>query len=78
MKHLIKTILCLLLVATTFTAHAVYVEKMPVNQIQPSGDTIHFFVTGDECYHRFHDAANYTIVQDHAGYWVYANPPPIE
>ena len=74
--HLVKTILCTILVATAFTAHAIYVEKMPVNQIQPSGDTLHFFVTGDECYHRFHDADNYTIVQDHAGYWVYAIPSP--
>ena len=74
MKQLLNTFLCVLLVATTFSAHAVYVQQMPVNQIQPSGDTLHFFVTGDECYHRFHDAANYTIVQDHAGYWVYAIP----
>ena len=76
MKQLLKVLVCTFLVATTFTAHAVYVQKMPVNQIQPSGDTLHFFVTGDECYHRFHDANNYTIVQDHAGYWVYAMPSP--
>ncbi len=62
--------------ATSFTAQAVYVQKMPVNQIQPSGDTLHFFVTGDECYHRFHDADGYTIVQNRAGYWVYAIPSP--
>ena len=76
MKQLLKILVCTLLVATSFTAHAVYVQKMPVNQIQPSGDTLHFFVTGDECYHRYHDADNYTIVQDHAGYWVYAQPSP--
>ena len=75
-----KTIFSLLVFSFYFllspSAHAVYVQKMPVNQIQPSGDTLHFFVTGDECYHRFHDDANYTIVQDHAGYWVYAIPSP--
>ena len=75
-SQFLKTLLCTLLVAVSFSAHAVYVENMPVNQIQPSGDTLHFFVTGDECYHRFHDADNYTIVQDHAGYWVYAIPSP--
>ena len=69
-------LLCTLLVATSFTAQAVYVQKMPVNQIQPSGDTLHFFVTGDECYHRFHDADGYTIVQNRTGYWVYAIPSP--
>lgn len=53
-------------------AFAVYVKSMPVNQIQPSGDTVHFFVTGDEFYHRYHDANDYTIVQNRAGYWVYA------
>ena len=76
MKHLLKVLLCTAIMATSFSAHAVYVQKMPVNQIQPSGDTLHFFVTGDECYHRYHDADNYTIVQDHAGYWVYAMPAP--
>lgn len=54
------------------SALAVYVKSMPVNQIQPSGDTVHFFVTGDEFYHRYHDANDFTIVQNHAGYWVYA------
>ncbi|MBQ6069412.1 MAG: M6 family metalloprotease domain-containing protein [Bacteroidales bacterium] len=74
MKHILKNLLCTLLVAVSFSVQAVYVQKMPVSQIQPSGDTIHFFVTGDECYHRYHDDSNYTIVQDHAGYWVYALP----
>ena len=76
MKLIVRTFVFTLLVALSFNARAVYVQKMPVNQIQPSGDTLHFFVTGDECYHRFHDANNYTIVQDHAGYWVYAIPAP--
>ena len=74
MKNLLKTALCALLISMAFSAHAVYVQNMPVNKIQPSGDTVHFFVTGDEFYHRYHDADNYTIVQDHAGYWVYALP----
>ena len=74
MKNLLKTALCALLISMAFSAHAVYVQNMPVNKIQPSGDTVHFFVTGDEFYHRYHDAENYTIVQDPAGYWVYAMP----
>ena len=60
------------LLLSPICAHAVYVENMPTTQIQPSGDTIHMFVTGDECYHRFHDAQNYTIVQAPSGWWVYA------
>lgn len=74
MKKIFKLLLLTLLLFNVYDAHAVYVERMPVNQIQPNGDTLHFFVTGDECYHRFHDADNFTIVQDHAGYWVYAMP----
>lgn len=72
MKHLFQTILFIGLLLCANSASAVYVERMPVNQIQPNGDTVHFFVTGDEFYHRYHDADNYTIVQNQAGYWVYA------
>ena len=74
-----KTLIYLLLLSfhlllLPFSARAVYVERMPVTRVQPNGDTVHFFVTGDECYHRYHDANNYTIVQRIDGYWVYARP----
>ena len=62
MKQVIKSILLLAMTLCCLEAEAVYVEKMPVMQIQPNGDTLHFFVTGDECYHRYHDADGYTIV----------------
>ena len=78
MKKLFNNSLSLLILAFlllgSFNAHAVYVEKMPVAMIQPNGDTLHFFATGDECYHRYHDDNNFTIVQNQAGYWVYAMP----
>ena len=70
MKKLI--FLCVSIFLFLFPARAVYVTGMPVVQVQPNGDTVHFFVTGDECYHRYHDANNYTIVQRTDGYWVYA------
>lgn len=70
MKKLIILSSCFILFL--FPARAVYVTNMPVMQVQPNGDTVHFFVTGDECYHRYHDANNYTIVQRIDGYWVYA------
>lgn len=72
MKHIYQICILLVTLLCANSASAVYVEKMPVNQIQPNGDTVHFFVTGDEFYHRYHDAENYTIVQNRAGYWVYA------
>ncbi len=76
MKFIIRTILLTALLLNCFSAHAVYVERMPVFRVQPNGDTVRFFVTGDECYHRYHDAQNYTIVQAVSGWWVYAVPSP--
>lgn len=72
MKHLFRSLIFAIVVLFANSAMAVYVEKMPINQIQPNGDTIHIFVTGDEFYHRYHDNENFTIVQNQAGYWVYA------
>lgn len=74
MKHLSKISSLFLFICFTFQAHAVFVQHLPVNRIQPNGDTIHFFVTGDEYYHRYHDADGYTLVMDADGYWVYAMP----
>lgn len=49
------------------------VKNMPTRVVQPSGDTLECLVTGDEFYHRMHDAAGYTIVQDaETGWYVYA------
>lgn len=74
MKKISKLLLLAAMLCCCYSAQAIYVTGMPVNRIQPNGDTVHFFVTGDECYHRYHDADNYTIVMDPAGYWVYALP----
>lgn len=74
MKKRVKFLLFLLLTAWSFSAEAVYVKKMPVLMIQPNGDTVRFFVTGDEYYHRYHDGQGFTIVTDRDGYWVYAEP----
>src|SRR5574344_2003253 len=54
-------------------AQAAFVKDMPVVRLQPNGATLHCFVTGDEYYHRLHDAQGFTIVQNsHTGYYVYA------
>ncbi len=56
-----------------FFSRAAYIENIPCELIQPSGDTIHCFVSGDEFYHYYHDQNGYTIVQDiETGYYVYA------
>lgn len=56
-----------------FTANAAYLKNVPRVLLQPNGDTLHCFISGDEFYCRLHDANNYTIVQNPAtGYFVYA------
>ena len=46
----------------------------PAVRIQPNGDTLHCLLSGDEFYHRLHDAEGYTIIQNpRTGYWVYAD-----
>ena len=54
--------------------YAAYFENVPQTRVQPNGDTLHCFATGDEFFHRLHDADGYTIVLDPAtGYYVYAD-----
>ncbi len=74
MKSVIRIILLAAMLFGCLNAHAVYVERMPIDKVQPNGDTVHLLVTGDECHHRFHDAQNYTVVQAINGWWVYALP----
>ena len=69
-----KKLIFVIVLVVAVGANAVPVHRMPVVKIQPNGDTLHLFLTGDEFYHRLHDADNYTIVQHpQTGYWVYAN-----
>ena len=48
--------------------------NVPTSLMQPNGDTLHCFVSGDEYYQRLHDADGYTIVKNpQTGWWVYAD-----
>lgn len=67
-----RLLLLVALIAATVTAQAAFVTNAPVTLIQPNGDTLHLFATGDEFYHRLHDADNYTVVRNSAGWYVYA------
>ena len=54
-------------------AMAAPVTNMPVMRVQPNGDTLRCWVSGDEFFHRLHDADGYTIVQNvKTGMYVYA------
>ena len=70
MKKIITLLSALLLCVTL---QAAYLTNVPRTLIQPNGDTLHCFASGDEYYVRLHDAQGYTIVQNpQTGYFVYA------
>ena len=72
MKKIVLTLFwSLLFLPMTYAA---YFNFVPQTKVQPNGDTLRCFATGDEYFHRLHDANNYTIVLDPAtGYYVYAD-----
>ena len=68
-----KIIFSLLFLFTILCAQAAYLTNVPRVLIQPNGDTLRCFASGDEFYLRLHDADNFTIVQDpQTGFFVYA------
>lgn len=70
MKKIISFLSFALLMLTTIASP---VKNLPVKLVQPQGDTVHCFVSGDEFYHRMHDANDYTIVKNvQTGEFVYA------
>lgn len=71
MRKQLTTLVLLLMAAT---AMAMPVTNMPAMRIQPNGDTLRCWVSGDEFFHRLHDAQGYTIVQNvKTGEFVYAD-----
>ncbi len=62
-----------MLLAAWSAAVAAPIKNAPVRLVQPSGDTIDCFVSGDEFFRWLHDADGYVIVQDRdSGYYWYA------
>jgi len=69
-KYLLPLIFFLLLNNTLFAA---FLINYPIKVKQPNGELVQLYATGDEYYHRVHDADGYTIVKDpQTGYLVYA------
>ncbi len=63
-----------LMLTVAVSASAMPLFNVPTSLVQPNGDTLHCFASGDEYYHRLHDADGYTIVQHpQTGWWVYAD-----
>lgn len=70
----IISVFLFLFVILSGSSKAAPVFNAPAVRLQPNGDTLHCLLSGDEYYHRLHDANGYTIVQHpRTGYWVYAD-----
>jgi hypothetical protein len=68
-----RKLLFLLFVVLSSAAMSAPVWNKPVTIVQPNGDTLQCFVSGDEFFHRLHDADGYTIVRNTTtGEFVYA------
>lgn len=71
MKRIFLPLLVLLF--TIFNVQAAYLKNVPQTVVQPNGDTLHCFASGDEFFHYLHDAEGFTIVLNpETGYFVYA------
>ncbi len=75
LSHL-ATILCIVflfsLIVSTDSQGA-YLRNVPVKVVQPDGEGLDIFASGDEFYNWLHDKDGYTIIQDpETGYYVYA------
>ena len=66
-------LMSLVLIFLPSRAEAAYVRNHPIMLVQPDGEVISCFVTGDEFWRRVHDARGYTILQNPVtGLFVYA------
>ena len=66
MKPNLLKLFILMVVCTFFYSgvQAAFLKNVPVTIVQPSGDSIHVFATGDEYFYRIHDANDFTIIRD--------------
>lgn len=63
----------LLWLCTVIPCQAAYFKNVPRQLLQPDGETLYCFVSGDEFYNWLHDENGYTIILDSlTGFYVYA------
>jgi M6 family metalloprotease-like protein len=53
-------------------AFGIYLENVPTQLVQPNGEILNLFITGDEFYRTVHDSDGYSIVQGEDGWYYYA------
>jgi len=73
---MLQRTICLALFVTIVAAcslDAAFLRNIQHNLVQPNGDTILCYISGDEFYHWLHDKDDFTIIKDPTTrYWVYA------
>ncbi len=69
---LIRTLILTGLLGLIALLGAAPLSMTPVQVTQPDGTELNIFASGDEFHNWLHDADRYTIVQNDAGYYVYA------
>ncbi len=73
MKKISLFLWMLVLVLGSLPVSGALLWNVPVTVMQPDGETLRLFASGDEFYNWLHDAKGYTIVQDQeTGYYEYA------
>ena len=53
-------------------ANAAYLKDIPKILVQPNGDILQCYASGDEFYNYLHDSNGFTIIQNNEGYYMYA------
>ncbi|GAG56169.1 unnamed protein product, partial [marine sediment metagenome] len=65
--------LSLFLFAISTALEGAYLRNFLIKIVQPNGEEIHVFASGDEFYNWLHDKDGFTIIQNpRTGYYVYA------
>ena len=61
-----------LLLCINLITYGAYLENIPTQLVQPNGEVLNLFKTGDEFYNRVHDSEGYSIVKGKDGWYYYA------
>ena len=67
-----KLFLVLLFLSLYSVSYGVFVKDSPFQLVQPNGEVLNVFITGDEFYRRVHDSEGYSIIQREDGWYCYA------
>ncbi len=73
MKKSVWYLFITILLTVCYSAYAAYLVDIPVTVIQPNGEELHCFASGDEFHNWLHDEKGFTIIQsDQTGFYMYA------